>query len=333
MNICGQGSRFTSARRTFSLLPLVRYYTPRRAVLYAPGDDSKKLHKALSLNVDCVAMDCEDGVAVNRKDAARTTITKLLAKGPVSTQTPEWSVRINSVDSGLCADDISSIFSGSVVPPTVLLPKVDVSEHLVWFANKLSTHLKGKNSDKKINLIIYIESAKAILNLPAICRTAKELSASKPVEPVALVFGSDDLCASIGVTRSEDATEVMYARQKLVLVAKAFHLQAIDMVHINFKDLESLKKQCQLGASLGYTGKQIIHPSQVQIVQELFLPSEKQVIWAQGLVAAFQEHQAAGKGAFVYQGHMIDMPLLRQAQNILQMSAAAKSSGHDSTKY
>ncbi|GLG96391.1 Uncharacterized protein GBIM_03388 [Gryllus bimaculatus] len=125
----------------------------------------------------------------------------------------------------------------------------------------------------------------------------------------------------------------MYARQKLVLVAKAFHLQAIDMVHINFKDLESLKKQCQLGASLGYTGKQIIHPSQVQIVQELFLPSEKQVIWAQGLVAAFQEHQAAGKGAFVYQGHMIDMPLLRQAQNILQMSAAAKSSGHDSTKY
>ncbi|GLG96388.1 Uncharacterized protein GBIM_03388 [Gryllus bimaculatus] len=333
MNICGQGSRFTSARRTFSLLPLVRYYTPRRAVLYAPGDDSKKLHKALSLNVDCVAMDCEDGVAVNRKDAARTTITKLLAKGPVSTQTPEWSVRVNSVDSGLCADDISSIFSGSVVPPTVLLPKVDVSEHLVWFANKLSTHLKGKNSDKKINLIIYIESAKAILNLPAICRTAKELSASKPVEPVALVFGSDDLCASIGVTRSEDATEVMYARQKLVLVAKAFHLQAIDMVHINFKDLESLKKQCQLGASLGYTGKQIIHPSQVQIVQELFLPSEKQVIWAQGLVAAFQEHQAAGKGAFVYQGHMIDMPLLRQAQNILQMSAAAKSSGHDSTKY
>ncbi|GLG96390.1 Uncharacterized protein GBIM_03388 [Gryllus bimaculatus] len=311
----------------------VRYYTPRRAVLYAPGDDSKKLHKALSLNVDCVAMDCEDGVAVNRKDAARTTITKLLAKGPVSTQTPEWSVRVNSVDSGLCADDISSIFSGSVVPPTVLLPKVDVSEHLVWFANKLSTHLKGKNSDKKINLIIYIESAKAILNLPAICRTAKELSASKPVEPVALVFGSDDLCASIGVTRSEDATEVMYARQKLVLVAKAFHLQAIDMVHINFKDLESLKKQCQLGASLGYTGKQIIHPSQVQIVQELFLPSEKQVIWAQGLVAAFQEHQAAGKGAFVYQGHMIDMPLLRQAQNILQMSAAAKSSGHDSTKY
>nr|CAD7399835.1 unnamed protein product [Timema cristinae] len=250
----------------------VRYFYSRRAVLYVPGDDTRKLNKALSLDADCIVMDCEDGVASNRKEEARVTIRRWLDEGRTSTSTSEWSVRVNSVE------------------------------------NALSGHMSGC---QKINLIMYIESARAVLNLPHICRKIEQLSSTAPFKPAALVFGSDDLCASLGVTRSDDGTEILYARQKLVLVAKAFHLQAIDMVHINFQacasvqhsgqivdlipDLDGLRKQCEAGARMGYTGKQVIHPGQIPIVQQAFMPAPAIVEWAEGLIAAFQEHQKIGK--------------------------------------
>lgn len=98
--------------------------------------------------------------------------------------------------------------------------------------------MSAKNDFQPIQLIFYIESARAMLNLVDICRTAEELSScSKNFKPAAIVFGSDDYCASIGATRTEDSQEILYARQKLVLVAKAFDLQAIDMVYIQFKGI------------------------------------------------------------------------------------------------
>lgn len=98
-----------------------------------------------------------------------------------------------------------------------------------------------------------------------------------------------------GVIRTEDSIEILYARQKLVLVAKAFGLQAIDMVYIQYKDLEGLKRQSEQGAKMGYTGKQVIHPDQVPVVQEAFLPTAKQIEWATGLLQAFNDHQKSGK--------------------------------------
>nr|CAD7442158.1 unnamed protein product [Timema bartmani] len=300
---------------------MVRYCSSRRAILYVPGDDIRKLTKALSLDADCIVMDCEDGVATNRKEEARVTIRRWLDEGRASNSTSEWSVRVNSVESDLCKEDLQTVLGGANKPSTLLLPKVESKEHIQW-------HMGGC---QKINLIMYIESARAVVNLPDICRKAEQLSSTAPLKPAALVFGSDDLCASLGVTRSDDGTEILYARQKLVLMAKAFHLQAIDMVHIHFKactsvlcfdnipDLNGLRRQCEAGARMGYTGKQVIHPAQIPIVQQAFMPTPATVEWAEGLIAAFQEHQKLGKGAFVYKGSMIDMPLLRQAENIIKL--------------
>ena len=159
------------------------------------------------------------------------------------------------------------------------------------------------------------------MNLPDICRAAVEIS-SQPdslFDPVGIVFGSDDFCASLGVSRTENSENVIYARQRLVLVAKAFGMQAIDMVHIQFKDLEGLRIQSDIGAKFGFTGKQIIHPDQINIVQKTFLPSHRKVQWAKGLLEAFAVHQKAGKGAFVYDNQMIDMPTMRQAQHVVDI--------------
>lgn len=151
-----------------------------------------------------------------------------------------------------------------------------------------------EKSGVKLNLIIGIESAIAFINISRICEEAYYLSETSNLHPVALFFGSDDFCASIGATRSDEGTEILYARQKLVMAAKAFNLQAIDRVHIKFKDLDSLKKDSEFGASLGFTGKQIIHPSQVEIVHKSFLPSEERINWAQALIKEFYKHQENG---------------------------------------
>ncbi|KAJ8923234.1 hypothetical protein NQ315_001790 [Exocentrus adspersus] len=300
----------------------VRNYTPRRALLYVPGDDKRKIHKAFGLDVDCIALDCEDGVAANQKAQARTTIREFLDIGkPKRTKAFDLGVRVNSIDSGLCHEDLVSCLTGRYLPDTVLLPKVESSEHLLWFADEISHLIRREDH---INLIIYIESALAFVNLFDICRTVRQLSKRFSFEPVALVIGSDDLLANLGAMRTEDSKEILYARQKLVLAAKAYELQAIDMVYIKYKDLDGLKQQCEEGMRMGYTGKQVIHPGQVPVVQEAFLPTKAQLEWAEGLLQSFKEHQKTGKGAFSYKGSMIDMPTMKQAENIVKLGKLGK---------
>ena len=111
------------------------------------------------------------------------------------------------------------------------------------------------------------------------------------MEHVGIIFGSDDYAASIGATRTPDATECLMARQTVVVHAKARRMQAIDLVHINFKDLDHLKTEAEQGSVMGFTGKQCIHPAQIDIVQEAFSPSHQDIEYAQDLVAAFEQHQ------------------------------------------
>lgn len=298
------------------------YNGPRRALMYVPGDDLKKINKSFTLDVDCIALDCEDGVAINKKKAARDTIRTILEnEKPKKAREYDLGVRINALDTVYWKEDLISCLSSKYLPDTILLPKVESAETIKLFSGELNKNIHG---DKKVNLIIYIETARAFVNLVNICETAKTLSNTGKFTPASLVFGSDDFCASLGITRTEECMEILYARQKLVLVAKAFNLQAIDMVYIKYKDLEGLKAQCIQGKHLGYTGKQVIHPGQVPVVQEAFFPTKAQIEWASDLLDAFHKHQSEGKGAFTYKGSMIDMPTVKQAKNILQLANLGK---------
>ncbi|XP_050298974.1 citramalyl-CoA lyase, mitochondrial-like [Anthonomus grandis grandis] len=301
----------------------LRYYSmPRRALMYVPGDDPKKIQKSFTIDVDCIALDCEDGVAANKKTEARELIHSFLNKEkPKRDRDYDLGVRINSLDIPIWKEDLKSCLTASHLPDTVLVPKVECPEDIKLFSEESGKLLQG---DARVNLIIYIESAGAFLNIVDICKMADKLANVGKFLPVSLVFGGDDLYASLGAIKSEECTEVLYARQKLVLVAKAFKLQAIDMVHIKYKDLEGLKAQCEQGMKMGYTGKQVIHPGQVPVVQESFLPTATQIEWATGLLESFKKHQKEGKGAFTYRGSMIDMPTMRQAENIVKLAQLKK---------
>jgi len=313
---------FPTLLRTLSTTPPTptqRKYTPRRTLMYVPGNDDRKLSKIPQLGADCICLDCEDGVSVNKKVAARENIAKLLETGEIDFGRSECSVRVNSVDSGLCEEDMEAILGGDKLPHAVHLPKVENVEQLEWFAGKFNAVIK-KAPERKIGLIMFVESAAALIDLPNILRASVQLSDDSFFVPEAVVFGSDDFVADIGATRTPEATELVYARQAIVTAAKAFRLQAIDLVHIDYKDLEGLERQSIEGARMGFTGKQVIHPGQISVVNQAFSPSADRIAWAKELVEEFRVHENEGKGAFTFRGAMIDMPLVKQAINILQMA-------------
>lgn len=159
------------------------------------------------------------------------------------------------------------------------------------------------------------------MNFKEICQEANKHSNSRKncVQHSGCVFGSDDYCADLGIDRHIDS--LLYARQKIATICAAFKIDAIDAVYIDFKDKEGLLAQSEQGKAFGFTGKQLIHPTQIDPVNKAFSPSTAKVKWATGLVEEFEQAEKDGKGAFTYQGQMIDRPLLLQAQNILRISS------------
>ncbi|CAG7718083.1 unnamed protein product [Allacma fusca] len=305
----------------------------RRALMYVPGSDEKKLKKIPSLNSDCVVLDCEDGVAASQKGEARRLIREVLDNSEIDFGRSERTVRVNSVDSGLCLADLEEILSVKNLPSCILIPKLENLDHTKWFVEKTNSILKDRNLKEKLDLIFFVESAMAILNLKEITEGSIKICQKSHFEPAGIVFGSDDYYASIGALRSNDASEIAFARQYVVTVAKAYHLQAVDVVYIDFKDQKGLIKQAMQGAAMGYTGKQVIHPVQVSICHEAFSPSLKQIEWARKLVEEYKKHQESGKGAFVFRECMIDRPVLLQAENILAVAEfLSKPSESDSNE-
>jgi len=284
----------------------------RRALLYMPGDDRRKIEKSTTLGVDCICMDMEDGTAINKKVEARAVISQAMKE--LNFGDSERCIRINSIGSGFEKDDLASALAAK--PDSIVVPKIETAEQVKWVSEQIETYeLSNKLNIGSIRLLIGLETAKGILNLKEIAEADKRLEA--------IIFGAEDYGASIGATRTKEGIEVLYARSAVVAACAANDLQAIDMVYIDFKDSDGLRAEAEQGAGLGFSGKQIIHPNQVQVTQEAFTPSDKAIEYAQRVVESFEASQKEGKGAFALDGKMIDMPLLKNAQKVLDRAKAA----------
>ncbi len=284
----------------------------RRALLYMPGDDRRKIEKAATLGVDSICMDLEDGTALTRKVEARSVIAQALHE--LDFGASERCIRINGVGSGLEKDDLDAALDAR--PDAIIVPKVEEPGHVAWVSDQIDSYEFSHQMPRGgIRMLIVVETARGILNLAQLAGADRRLEA--------VIFGGEDFAASIGATRTQGAVELLYARQAVVTTCAAFELQSIDIVTIDFKDTETLRREAQFGAMLGFSGKQIIHPAQVEPVQAAFTPSDQAIAYARRLVEAFEANQQAGRGAFALDGRMIDMPLLRNAQKVLERARAA----------
>jgi citrate lyase subunit beta-like protein len=282
----------------------------RRALLYMPGDDWKKITKALTLGVDSICMDMEDGTAFSRKAEARAVIARALRE--LDFGSSEKLARINSVGSGLENDDIRAVLP--LHPDGIVIPKLEEPGQIQWAHEIIeAAELKYGWPVNSVRLLVGIETARGILNL-------KEIASHPRLD--ALVFGGEDFAASVGATRTPGATELLYARLATLTAAAACDLQAIDIVTIDFKDPKIVRVEALEGAQLGFSGKQIIHPAQVAPVQEAFTPDEQAIARAKRIVETFEANQAKGAGAYDLDGKMIDMPLVRNARKVLERAKA-----------
>ncbi|MGE5248765.1 MAG: HpcH/HpaI aldolase/citrate lyase family protein [Bacteroidota bacterium] len=288
----------------------------RRALLYMPGDDRRKIEKATTLGVDCICMDLEDGTALNRKEEARAVIAQALRE--LDFGLSERCIRINGIGSGLEKADLAAALDAR--PDTIVLPKVESDRQVIYVSEQIEAYeRRNRLPVGGIRLLVGVETARGIVNLREIAGSDNRLEA--------IIFGGEDYAASVGATRTPEAVELLFAREAVVAACAAFGLQAIDIVAIDFKNLDTVRAEAEFGARLGFAGKQIIHPAQVEPVQSAFTPSDEAIAHARRVVETFEASQKEGRGAYALDGRMIDMPLLKNAQKVLDRAKAAGKTG------
>jgi citrate lyase subunit beta/citryl-CoA lyase len=206
----------------------------------------------------------------------------------------------------------------------ILVPKVERPEDLVTLDTLLrSVELAAGLEPGKVRLEAQIETAKGLVNIDAIARATARLEA--------LHFGPGDFAASMRMPQTSIGTmdewdEVYpghrfhYAMQRIVVAARAAGLRAVDGPVADYRDEEGLRESCLLARSLGFDGKWCIHPAQIEIVNEIFSPTKKELEWAKKVVATYEEANAAGSGAVSVEGHMVDAASIRMARNILDLA-------------
>lgn len=286
----------------------------RRALLFMPGDDRKKILKGAALGIDTVIMDLEDAVALNRKEAARQTVLEVLTASDVDFGQTERLVRVNAASTGLQEEDLRATVQGH--PEGYVLPKVESAQDVLHFSGALRESEQALGIvPETIQLLALIETAPGVVNLPEIAVASERL--------VALMVGAEDLTTDIGAVRSTEGQEIFYARSAVVMHAAAFGLQAIDTPYVNFRDLEGLRAETEQVMRMGYTGKLAIHPAQIGPIHDVFTPSDEEIEQARRLVAAHEEHQASGAGVFALEGKMVDMPVIRAAERVLARARVA----------
>ena len=253
-------------------------------------------------------------MAFDRKDYARELVTDVLDDTSLMFGTSELCVRINGLDKtnddNLALRDLEAVLQCKRLS-SIVVPKVEKVSDVCFVTEIIHAHNRG------IRILAAIESALGILNL----RDIAETSVQKGYPLETLIFASEDYCADIEAIRTPHATELIFARSQLVTTAKAYSLQAIDMVHIDFKDLEGLATECKEGRQLGFTGKQAIHPHQIPCIHQSFAPSKKEMEFAETVVKEFEAAEASGKGACVVDGIVVDLPVYKWARKIISQKA------------
>lgn len=274
----------------------------RRSVLFSPGDDAEKLRKAPESGADVVVFDLEDAVPPDAKQAARETVTDVLQDLEADC---ELCVRVNPT--GIAADDdLDAVLAGSPALDSVLLPKVASAADIETFERLLAEH------DADLPVLALVESATGVQH-------ADEIATADATD--ALLFGAEDFAADVGATRTDEGTEVLYARQRVVVAATGAGVDAVDTLWTDFDDTDGLRADTRRGLEMGYDGKMAIHPRQVPVINDAFTPSDEDLAWAEGVLAAAEDHDS---GVFAYEGEMIDAPLLAQAKRIVERTAGAE---------
>jgi citrate lyase subunit beta/citryl-CoA lyase len=280
-------------------------------MMFLPGNNPNLIMNGPFLGADTVILDLEDAVGPDDKDSARDLVRHAIET--LDFGSCEIIVRINALDTPYWEEDVKAIVP---LKPSLLMPtKVSGADYIHVLSRKMAEMEKQAGIPiGSVGLMPLLETAAGIENAYEIARADSRM--------VALYLGAEDLTADLRCKRTKDGNEIFYARGRLLNAARAAGIEAYDTPFTDVEDLEGLKKDAMLAKSLGYTGKAVIPPRHVDIVNEIFSPSEMEIKHAKRVLKVIEEARAQGKGAISLDGKMIDAPIVQRAKLVMEAARA-----------
>jgi citrate lyase subunit beta/citryl-CoA lyase len=286
---------------------------PRRSALYMPGSNARALEKARTLSADVIIIDLEDAVAPEAKPAAREqacAAIKAKGFGP-----REVVLRTNGLDTPWAVDDLNAAMAAG--PDAVLVPKVSSAEQLQAIGNRLS------RAPRALQVWAMIETPQAILNIAQVAAASKDAS----TRLTTLVLGTNDIAKETRARFVPGRMPMLASLSLAILAARANGLDVLDGVYNDIQDTAGFKRECEDGRDLGFDGKTLIHPSQIEPCNAVFSPSPEEVAAAKKIVDAFALPENKGKGVISLDGRMVEIMHADIAARTVALGEAIKAKG------
>ena len=284
----------------------------RRTMMFVPGNNPGMIKDAGIYGADCIMFDLEDSVSITEKDAARFLVYSALTTLDYSPA--EIVVRINDLSSGLGVQDLEAIVRAK--PDVIRLPKTETAQDVIDCEREIERIEREAGIPVgTTGMMAAIESAEGVLNAPAIAKSSKRL--------IGIALGAEDYVTDLKTTRS-DGTELAFARGMIVNAARSAGIDALDTVYSDINNEEGFMAEATIIKKMGFSGKSVINPRQIDPLHRLFKPSDKDIEKAKAIMGAIREANAKGSGVASLNGKMIDRPVVLRAKYLLELAGLAE---------
>ncbi len=278
-------------------------------MLYIPGNNPAMLQQGGIYGADSLLLDLEDSVALNQKDAARILVRNMLQS--INFYDSEVCVRVNHIDTPFGLEDLEQIVP--LQPDAIRFPKMETVEELGKLIQIIEA-IEDKHGlpHNKMTIHAMIETALGVQNVFEIAKFSKRVDA--------ITIGGQDLTADMNIKSTKDGSGIDFARKMIVMAAKANKIDVIDTVFVDVNDEEGLRIETEYAKQIGFTGKAVINPRQIDIIHEVYMPTEEEIRKAYRIIKEFKKNKQAGIGVFAIDGKMIDAPVMTRAAQVLELA-------------
>lgn len=280
-------------------------------MMFVPGNNPAMMQDAFIYGPDSIMLDLEDSVTMAEKDAARLLVYHALKT--IDYGNTEMVVRINPLNTPYGKKDIEAVVKAGV--HVIRMPKTETADEVREVEAEIERVEAEIGCVGRTKIMAAIESTLGIVNAYDIAVASKRM--------MGIALGAEDYCANLKTQRSPEGTELLLARQTIVVAARAAGIDALDTVYSNLNDMETFRKEVELVKQLGFDGKSIINPRQIEIVNDVFTPKQKDIDKARTILATIKEAEKRGSGVVAVNGKMVDRPVVIRAERTINLALAS----------